>query len=272
MKNKLLKIISLIMVFCVITGLCSCKLTHKEFAGVMTTKRQVTLPTSSRNADLKNDNKVTAVAPEGDKAIIKCFNRALELFYNKDIEFTRKKTTKLESYSAGTLASVSGATSSYTSMLKSACGDMMGVGSLESAYYFGDDISFAFSIKPVSEDLIKKCSATAEGSNIKLSFDYNTYMGDFNDALKNLTSDFMSTSDFTKRISGYGANFSDATSEITSIKLSALIDYSTKTFVSVKIEYNAKYSVKEIAFDYVSGGPLKGTTKTVISYGGFKEK
>ncbi|MCQ2479369.1 MAG: hypothetical protein MJ120_01915 [Clostridia bacterium] len=272
MKNKLLKIVSLIIIFCVVTGLCSCKLTHKEIEGIMTTNRQVTLPTSSEGFAEKKDDGATAVAPEGEKAIIKCFNKALDLFYQKDIEFTRKKTTKLESYSAGTLASVSGATASYTSMLQSACGDMMGVGSLESAYYFGDDISFAFSIKPVSEVLVKKCSATAEGSNIKLNIVYNPFMGDINDSIKNLTADYMTTSDFIKRIADYGADYKDAKASIDSIKVSALIDYSTRTFVSLKIEYITKFSAKEISFDYVSGGPLNGTTKTVIAYGGFKEK
>ncbi|MCQ2470426.1 MAG: hypothetical protein MJ147_00135 [Clostridia bacterium] len=272
MKNKLLKIVSLIIVFCVVTGLCSCKLTHKEIAGIMTTNRQVTLPTSSRNVAQKKDDEVTAIAPEGDKAIIKYFNRALELFYHNDIEFTRKKTTKLESYSAGSLASVSGATASYTSMLQSACADMMGVGSLESTYYFGDDISAAFAIKSVTENLVKKCSASAQGSKVNVSFTYNPYMGDFNDAIKNLTPDFMTTSDFIKKIAGYGASQSGASVEINSIKLSAVIDYSTKKFESVKIEYVTKFSAKEIAFDYVSGGPLNGTTKTVISYGNFKEK
>lgn len=272
MKNKLLKIVSLIIVFCVVTGLCSCKLTHKQVDGIMTTNRHVTLPTSSGKSAGEDDNKITAIAPEGDKAIIKYFNKALDLFYHKDIEFTRKKTTKLEKYSAGTLMSVSGATASYKSMLKSACGDMMGVSSLESTYYFGDDISSAFSITPVTEDLINKCSATADGSNVNVSFDYKTHIGDINDSIKNLTTDYMVTSDFEKKITGYGATFKTASSAITSIKLSAVIDYSTKTFVSVKIEYTTKFTADQIEFDYVSGGPLNGTTKTVIAYGGFKEK
>ena len=272
MKNRIIKIISLLIVFSVVLGLCSCKLTHKEIAGIMTTVRQVTLPTSSKKSAQKTDFAVSAIAPEGDEAIIKYFNGSLNRFYEKDFEFTRKKTTTLESYSAGTLASVSGATQSYLSTLKSACSDMMGVSSNETNYYFGDDISFAFSIKPASEDVIQKCSASAEGSNVKITLNYKSYKGDLNDSVGLLTGDYMTVSDFAKKIKTYGASCQNAKSFIDGIKLVAVIDYSTRNFVSLKIEYKTSFSVDEMGFDYVSGGPVKGTTKTVITYGNIKEK
>ena len=56
------------------------------------------------------------------------------------------------------------------------------------------------------------------------------------------------------------------------IKLTALIDYSTNNFVSMKIEFTTEFSAESISFDYVSGGPVSGSTKTVISYGNFTAK
>lgn len=272
MKDRIIKIISLVLVFAVITGLCSCKLTHKEVAGIMTTNRQVTLPTSARKDNMKTDFAVTAIAPEGDEAIIKYFNEALRIFYEHDFEFTKKKTTKLKEYSAGSLSSVSGATQSYLSTLEAACGDMMGVGSLETNFYFGDNISSFFEIKDVTKNIVTKCSASAEGSSVTVKFNYNAYLGDFNNSLKTLTQDFMTLNDFTSKISRYGARFEQASTELGGIKLSAEIDYSTKHFISVKIEYTTSFSVKEMTFDYISGGPVKGKTNTVISYTDFKEK
>lgn len=272
MKNRVIKIISIVLVFAVITGLCSCKLTHKEVAGIMTTKRQVTLPTSTRKDNKTTDFAVIAIAPEGDEAIIKYFNDALEIFYEHDFEFIKKKTTTLKEYSAGSLSNVSGATQSYLSTLKSACGDMMGVGSLETNFYFGDNISSFFEIKSVNKKLVSKCSAAAEGSNVTIGFHYSADSGDFNNSLKTLTQDFMTLSDFTSKISRYGARFEEASAEISGIKLSAVIDYSTRHFVSVKIEYTTSFSVKEMTFDYISGGPVRGKTNTVISYTEFKEK
>ena len=272
MKNRIIKIISLVMVFAVITGLCSCKLTHKEVAGIMTTNRQVTLPTATRKDSVTTDFAVKAIAPEGDEAIIKYFNEALKIFYEHDFEFIKKKTTTLKKYSAGTLGSVSGATQSYLSTLKSACGDMMGVGSLETNFYFGDDISSFFEIAKINKTIISKCSASAKGSSVTVNFNYNAYSGDFNNSLKTLTHDFTTLTDFTSKIKRYGASFEQASTELGGIKLSAVIDYSTRHFISVKIEYTTSFSVEEMSFDYISGGPVKGKTNTVISYTDFKEK
>ena len=272
MKDRIIKIISLVMVFAVITGLCSCKLTHKEVSGIMTTNRQITLPTASKKDMATTDFAVTAIAPEGDDAIIKYFNEALRIFYEHDFEFTKKKTTKLKEYSTGTLASVSGATQSYLSTLQSACGDMMGVGSLETNYYFGDDISSFFEIKSLSKPLVKKCSASAEGSNVTVKFNYNAYSGDFNNSLSMLTHDYMTLSDFTSKIKRYGAKAGQVSTDLSEIKLTAVIDYSTRHFISIKIDYTSTFSIGELTFDYISGGPVKGKTNTVISYTDFKEK
>lgn len=271
MKNNLIKILSLIIVFGVVTGLCSCRLTHKETAGIMTTNRSLTLSSASSNSAKSTDLSVTAVAPEGKEAIIKYFNGSLEYFYNNDFEFVRKKTTTLSSYSAGTLASVTGATQSYQSMLKSSCADMMGVGSLETTYYVGDDISWAFAIKEVNPELLKKCSASADGNKVKVSFEYKSLTGDDETTLTNLTRDFMTTGSFSQKISSYGASSSETSSSISGIKLSAVIDYSTRNFTSLKIEYTTAFKAQQISFDYVSGGPVSGTTKTVISYGNIEE-
>lgn len=271
MKDRIIKIVSLVMVFAVITGLCSCKLNHKEVDGIMTTVRQVTLPTSGANDGDNMALAVTAVAPEGNEAIIKYFNEALRIFYEHDFEFTRTKTTKLKDYSAGTLESVSGATKSYLSTLKSACGDMMGVGSLETNFYFGDEIASFFSIKSIDGGLVNKCSASAEGSNVTVNFDYNAYSGDYNNTLRTLTDDFMNLDDFRTKIERYGAKFEKASIILSEIKLSAVIDCSTRHFVSVSIEYATTFSVSKMAFDYITGGPIKGKTNTVISYKDFKE-
>lgn len=271
MKDRIIKIVSLVMVFAVITGLCSCKLNHKEVAGIMTTVRQVTLPTSGADDSDNTASAVTAIAPEGDESIIKYFNEALRIFYEHDFEFTKAKTTKLKEYSAGTLENVSGATGSYLSTLKSACGDMMGVGSLETNFYFGDNIEAFFSIKSADSEHIKKCSATAEGSNVTVKFDYNAYSGDYNNTLRMLTDDFMSLDDFRGKIERYGARLEKASVGLSDIKLTAVIDYATRHFVSVKIEYATSFSVDKMEFDYISGGPVKGKTNTVITYKDFKE-
>lgn len=271
MKDRIIKIVSLVMVFAVITGLCSCKLNHKEVDGIMTTIRQVTLPTLGGNDVDNAASAITAVAPEGDEAIIKYFNEALRIFYEHDFEFIRTKTTKLKEYSAGNLESVSGATKSYLSTLKSACGDMMGVGSLETNYYFGDEIASFFSIKSVESELVNKCSASAEGSNVTVKFEYNAYSGDYNNTLLRLTDDFMNLDAFSAKIERYGAKFEKASVGLNEIKLSAVIDCATRHFVSVSIEYATTFSIGKIAFDYITGGPIKGKTNTVISYKDFKE-
>lgn len=272
MKNIIIKTVSLLIVFCTIVGLCSCKLTHKQIDGIMTTNRPHTLPSSNNNSVKVTDQSVIAIAPEGDEAIIKYFNDALSNFYENDFEFIRKKSVTLRSYSAGSLSSVSGSTESYRSALQSACSDMMGVGSLETQYYIGDDISSAFAINEVSEELLKGCSASAEENKVKLSFEYKTHVGESDNTLDKLTRDYMTAGAFSQKIRSYGASYSSAEADLSSIKLSAVIDYSTKNFISIKIEFNTSFKSDSISFDYVSGGPLSGTTKTVISYGSFNEK
>lgn len=273
MKNNIIRVVSLLIVFSVVVGLCSCKLTQKKPTnGIMTTNRVLTLPSSSKNTAKKTNVNVTAVAPEGDEEIIKYFNNSLEYFRSNDFEFTRKKSTTLQGYSAGTLASVEGATQSYQSTLRSACGDMMGVSSLESTYYVGDDISEAFAIKAVSEEYVSKCTAKASGSKVKVVFHYKPFIGEEESTINKLTGDYVGSSGFSQRIKGYGASSSGATATISDIKLSALIDYSTNNFTAVKIEFTTSFSADSISLDYVSGGPVKGTTKTIISYGSFTEK
>lgn len=273
MKNNIIRIVSLLIVFSVVTGLCSCKLMHKPTGSAgMTTTRPLTLPSSSKYSAKKTNYEITAVAPEGKEAIIKYFNDSLNYFYSNDFEFTRKKSTRLQSYYAGSLASVDGATQSYVSTLKSACSDMMGVGSLDTTYYIGDDISSAFSIRTVEEDYIKKCTATAEKSNVKIVLNYKQFIGEDDPGINRLTGDYISSGGFSQKIKSYGASPSEAQATVSEIKLTVVIDYSTNNFVSLKIEFTTSFSVKSISFDYVSGGPVSGSTKTVISYGNFTEK
>ncbi len=273
MRNNLMKIVSLLIVFSVVFGLCSCKLMHKPTGNAgETTNRSVTLPSSSKATAEKTDYQVTAIAPESKEDIIKYFNDSLEYFYQNDFEFTRKKSSKLKSYSGGSLVNVEGATQSYVSMLRSACSDMMGVGSLSAAYYIGDDISSAFEINPVESQYLKKCTAVAEKSNVKIAFEYKQFIGEDVSGVTKLTGDYVDSGGFSRRISGYGASASSPKAVISGIKLTALIDYATNNFISLRIEFSTAFSAESISFDYVSGGPVSGSTKTVISYGNFTEK
>ena len=87
-----------------------------------------------------------------------------------------------------------------------------------------------------------------------------------------LTGDYVSSAGYSSKISSYGAKSSGSSSTVKDVKLTAVIDYSTRNFTSVIIEYSTDFVSQELSFDYISGGPVKGTTKTVISYGNFKEK
>ncbi len=271
MKNTGIKILSVIIVVSVVFSLCSCRLNKKDTSGIMTTNRELTLstaPVSVKTTDLS----VKAVAPKGSDKIIEYFNNSLEYFVKKDFEFTEKYKTSLESFSAGSLWNVEGATQSYRSTLESSFGDMMGVGSLNKSFYVGDDISEDFAIRAVEAGNLKSCSAKAEGSNVKVAFNYKPSNGEGMTNVRLLTNYYMSSGSFSSKIGSYGASSSGATATISGVKLSATIDYSTNNFVSVKIEYTTSFYAEEVSFDYVSGGPVKGTTKTEIVYGNFKEK
>ncbi|MGN1169785.1 MAG: hypothetical protein ACI4RB_06660, partial [Acutalibacteraceae bacterium] len=54
-------------------------------------------------------------------------------------------------------------------------------------------------------------------------------------------------------------------------KVKAVVDDSTKNFVSVEISFKTNYSAQELNLGYISGGPVSGVTQTVITYKNFKE-
>lgn len=272
MKNSTIKIISVLIVLSVITGLCSCSFKKEGTPGIGTTNRSVTVSTEKKKEVEPTDRTVTAVAPQGNEEIIKYFNKALSKFRNNDYEFVKSKNTVLRSYSAGSLTSVSGSTESYITMLKSAVGDMMGVGSLDTSYFLGDDMVAAFPISSISQDKIDSCEATAEGSNVILTFKMKQLSDDGATTVSSLTKDYITPDAFSNRIKGYSATAQSPSVSYSNVTLTAVIDYSTTGFVSVDIGFVSSFSMHELSLAYVKGGPVKGSTDTTVTYKSFAEK
>lgn len=270
MKDTGLKILSAIIVLSVVIGLCSCGINSNE-DDIKTTNRPVTVSSSTDKTVKVTDENIVAVAPEGDEDILNYFNTALKLFRNSTFDFVKKDKCVLTSYSAGSLEEVSGATDSYKSTLKSALGDIMGVYSLESTYFAGDDITNVFAIKELTAENIGSATASAEGNKVAVEFTINQNAVDGSDAVSVLTKEYMTDQSLNDKIAQYGAVADSASARVNAVTLKAVIDYSTKNFVSVEIGFNTVFSMASLSLDYVSGGPIQGSTKTTIQYTDFKE-
>ena len=270
MKNNAIKFLSLLIVLCTVAGLCACDPNQTE-EDIKTTNRPVTVSTDLTKTVQTTDENVIAVAPEGEENILKYFNGSLKRFRGNAYDFVKKDTCTLTSYSAGSLDSVSGATASYKNALKNAIGDMMGVSSLESTYFAGDDVSNVLAIRELSAENISEMSATAEGNKVVVEFLLKKKMDDGADAASLLTRDYMTVETLNGKVSQYGANSTGATVKISNIRLKAVIDYSTRNFVSIEISFNTNFYMSKLSLDYVSGGPVSANTRTIIQYTNFKE-
>lgn len=270
MKSLGLKILSFLIVFSIVFALCSCS-KKDENPGVFTTNRPLT--TAGEEEEEKTTNlAVAAVAPEGDENIIKYFNDAFKIFNNRDFDFIRQKECKLNAFSAGTLQEVEGATQEYENTLKTSFSDMMGVGKTENFYYVGDDISGVFSIAELTSDKLDEVAASASGSNVTVSFKLKQITNDGETTVSALTKDFISSTSFREKLKSYGCSADSVSVKTSAVTLKAVIDYSTKNFVSVEIGFVSHFSAPEVKLDYVSGGPVAGNTKTTIIYKNFVEE
>lgn len=270
MKNNAIKILSLLIVLCTVAGLCSCG-KNPEDEDVKTTNRPVTVSTDITKKVQTTDENVVAVAPEGEENILKYFNGSLKRFRGSAYDFVKKDTCTLTSCSTGSLNSENGATDSYRAALKNALGDMMGVSSLESTYFAGDDVSEVFAIKELTAENISEMSATAEGNKVTVEFSIKKNSADGFDAVSLLTNDYMTVEGLNGKISQYDASSTGATVKVSNVKLKAVIDYSTRNFVSVEISFNTSFHIGSLKLAYVSGGPVNASTKTTIKYTDFKE-
>ncbi len=270
MSNRAIRILSILIILCVVTGLCACSGKNGEDEPA-TTNRPVTLQGEVSKTVKPTDKTVVAVAPVGEEEIIKYFNESLTDFRNSEFDFVKKDSCVLTSCSAGSLESISGATDSYRSTLKKALGDMMGVASLETTYFAGDDISRAFAIKELNTDNVSQATASADGNRVTVAFTIRQNSADGSDAVSLVSGDYMTLAAFNSRISQYGATADSTSVNMKNVTLRAVIDYSTKNFVAIDIEYNSSFSMGTLNLAYVSGGPVKATTKTVTKYSNFKE-
>ncbi len=270
MNNKTIKFLSLFIVICTVLGLCACGKTQDE-EEIKTTNRPVTVSTDLTKTVKTTDENVIAVAPEGGENILKYFNGSLKRFRNNTYDFTKKNTCTLSSCSFGSLGSISGATDSYRAALKNAVGDMMGVSTLESTYFAGDDVSGVFAIKELTAENVEGMSASAEGSRVTVEFAIKKKTADGADAASLLTKEYMTVESFNSKVSKYGAGTTGASVKINNIRLKAVIDYSTRNFVEVIISYDTSFYVGSLNLDYVSGGPINAGTNTTIKYTNFKE-
>lgn len=270
MKNTGLKILCIIIILSVVGGLCSCSKDGDEDE-IVTTNRPVTISGTSDKTIKSTDKTIVAVAPEGEEEIIRYFNKSLSDFRSASFDFVKKDETVLTSCSAGSLETISGATDSYRSTLRKALGDMMGVVSLETTYFAGDDITQAFAIKELSVETIAEAKASANGSQVTVEFKIKQNSADGSDAINMMTGDYMTLEAFNAKISGYGAAADSTSVNIKNVTLKAVIDYSTGNFISVDVGYNSSFSMGTLNLDYVSGGPVRASTRTTIKYHSFKE-
>lgn len=270
MNNKLIKIASFFMVICSVIGLCSCSEAREE-EEIKTTNRPVTVSTDITKTVKTTDENVVAVAPVGEENILKYFNGSLKRFRGNAYDFTKKDTTVLLNCSAGSLDTVSGATDSYRNTLKKALGDMVGVSSLESTYFAGDEVSSVFAIKELKAENISRMSASAEGNRVIIEFDIKKSSADGFDAVSLLTKDYITVEALNSKVAKYGASSTGASVKVNNVKLRAVIDYSTRNFVDVEISFNSSFYMGTLKLDYVSGGPVNAGTKTTIKYNNFKE-
>lgn len=270
MNNRLIKILSLVIVLYTVAGLCACGKDEGE-EDIKTTNRPVTVSTDLTKTVKPTDKNVVAVAPEGEEDILRYYNGSLRLFRANAYDFVKKDTCTLTSCSTGSLGSVSGATDSYRKALRNALGDMMGVSSLESTFFAGDDVSEAFGLRELTAENISEMKASAQGSNVTLEFTIKKSSPDGGDAISLLTRDYMTNESLSAKIADYEASSTGASVKISNVKLKTVIDYSTRNFVEVEISYTTSFYIGSLNLDYISGGPVSASTKTTIKYTDFKE-
>ncbi len=271
MKNTFIRILSVTLVVIIIAGLCACS-RKKSDNSKLITNRSVTLSTNQEESTFTENSEVNAVAPEGKKNIIDYLNGSFTRFHNFDYDFNKNVTSVVQSFSAGELEKIDGVTGSYQSTLKKACADMMGVGSLDTSYYVGDDIESAFPIKSIKEEFVQSASASAEGDKVIVTLTVKPQSEDGIATVQLLTNDYMTLSSFNEKIREYEATAADTTVRIGSVALRAVIDYSTRIFEKIEITFKTEFYADEMSLAYVKGGPVKGTTLTTVTYKDFDEK
>ncbi len=271
MKQKAIKAAALLMAVCVIVSLCACRHGESNNPHISTTHRSVTTPTSSAATDDAADT-VTAVAPVGKDAILNYFNDAVTKFGNFKYDFNKHVDVTLTSFSAGSLANVDKATASYQSMLRTACGDMMGVCATDTAYYVGDDMKAAFPVRLAESENITDAKATAKGGEVVVELTCKSLSEDGVVTVKQWTSDYMTNGLFLEKVKAYSASVSESSVKIGGVKAKAVIDYATKNFVSLEITFQTSFQASQLSLAYVSGGPIRGVTKTTVTYKDFSER
>ena len=270
MKNSFIKIISFVIILCTVSGLCACS-KNQGTQGVATTNRQVTSSTSESKTQTTVGETSAATAPQGDAEILKYFNDSVKIFNHRTYDFTKSFNCTLSSCSLGSLTSVQGATDSYKSTLRSAVGDMMGVSKLDTSYYAGDDISSVFTIKELDEKCVESIKASADGNKVTVEISLKQLSSDGAASVSYLTKDYPTPESFAQKISDYKISATSTSVNNSGAKVKAVVDDSTKNFVSVEISFKTNYSAQELNLGYISGGPVSGVTQTVIAYKNFKE-
>lgn len=270
MKNRLIQIISLTTVIIIITGMCACA-RNKPDDSKYITHRSVTLSTTS-TTKVKEDPSVIAVAPKGAKNIADYFNGSLVKFNNVDFDFNKSLKTELVSFSAGDLNKVEGATDTYRSTLRSACSDMMGVVSLDTAYYVGDDKREAVPISDIDTENVQTITAKAQENKVVIDVVYKPLSEDGIATVQQLTADYISNASFNEKIHEYEGSASSTNVKISNVRLKAVIDYTTRNFETITITFSTAFKAESLSLGYVSGGPVTGETKTTVIYKDFAEK
>ena len=270
MKNRVIQAVSLLIVIFVIAGMCACAKKPVDNSTLIT-HRSVTLSTSS-TTKVTEDPSVTAIAPTGKDDILEYFNGSLVKFNNFDFDFNKSLSTELVSFSAGDLNDVDGATDAYRSALRSACADMMGVGSLDTSYYVGDNKEEAMPIKEIEPENVKSISAEAKENKVVINIEFVPLSADGVETVQPLTADYMTNSSFNEKIHECEASASETSVKISNVRLSAVIDYTTRNFDTIAITFGTDFKAEKLSLTYVSGGPVTGATKTTITYKDFSEK
>ncbi len=271
MKNRTIKILSLMMTVVIIAGLCACSGRKKDNSKLIT-NRSVTLSTLSSSSTQTDVSAQQATAPEGQKNIIDYLNGSLTKFHNFDYDFNKNVTTVLNSFSAGSLGEIEGANETFASTLKNACADMMGAGSLDTSYFVGDDLTEAFPLKAIKDEDVQSASASADGGKVTVNITLKLLSDDGVSTAKLVTNDYVTNTMFNEKIKEYEASASDTSVKISKVSLSAVIDYATRNFDSLVISLNTDFLAENLSLAYVKGGPVKGTTTTTVTYNHFTEK
>lgn len=142
---------------------------------------------------------------------------------------------------------------------------------MQSTYFAGEDVSDVFAVKEITAENVNGISATANGKQVTVEFSVNKKSPDGFDAVSLLTKEYVTLEKFNTKVAQYGAGSTGTTINVKDVKLKAVIDYSTGNFASVEISFNTGFYIGELNLEYVYGGPIKASTRTVIQYTDFKE-